>query len=71
MFVEEKPGTEWMHRVRAEYLEMPGLVLSRAQMRRLWILDAPLCDEVVEALIASGFLWRRPNNTQVRVDERP
>jgi len=56
MLVADKPVTEWTDRVRAEYLEMPGLTLTRWQMRRLWLLDASLCDAVVDALVASGFL---------------
>ena len=60
---------EWVGRVRSEYLEMPDLALTRWQMRRLWFLDAPLCDAVVDALVASGFLCRGRNNTYVRVHE--
>jgi len=60
---------EWAERVRAEYREMPGLTLTRWQMRRLWRLDASLCDAVVETLIASHFLWCRPNNTYARVSD--
>jgi hypothetical protein len=61
--------TDWAERVRAEYREMPGLTLTRWQMRRLWRLDASLCDAVVEALVASHFLWCRPNNTYARVSD--
>jgi hypothetical protein len=60
---------EWAERVRAEYREMPGLTLTRWQMRRLWRLDASLCDAVVEALVASHFLWCRPNHTYARVSD--
>ena len=60
---------EWAERVRAEYREMPGLTLTSWQMRRLWRLDASLCDAVVEALIASRFLCCRPNNTYARVSD--
>jgi hypothetical protein len=66
----EQPVAEWVQRVRAEYLEMPGLALTRWQIRRLWLLDASLCDAVVNALVASGFLWRRPDNTYARVSAR-
>jgi hypothetical protein len=60
--------TEWTNRVRADYLEMPGLTLTRWQMRRFWLLDASVCNAVVDALVASGFLWCRPDNTYARVD---
>jgi len=58
---------EWTDRVRAEYVEMPGLTLTRWQMRRMWTLDASLCDDIVNALVASGFLKLRSNNTYARV----
>jgi hypothetical protein len=67
MVVGEKPMAEWVYRVRAEYLEMPGLTLTRWQMRRLWLLDASVCDAVVDELVASGFLRCRPDNTYARV----
>ena len=66
MLATERPVAEWIDRVRAEYLEMPGLRLTRWQMRRLWLLDASLCDAVVDTLVASHFLWRRPDNTYAR-----
>jgi len=46
-------------RVRAEYLKMPGLALTKQQMGRLWVLDAAACDAIVDALVASGFLRQR------------
>jgi hypothetical protein len=67
MLVAEEHVAEWTERVRAEYLEMPGMALTKWQMRRLWLLDAAQCDAVVDALVVSGFLWRRPNNTYARV----
>ena len=42
--------------VRAEYQEMPGLCLTRAQMQRLWRLDPEACDTVVGALVKAGYL---------------
>jgi hypothetical protein len=66
MRVADSSLAEWTARVRAEYLEMPGLTLTRSQMRRLWLIDVPLCDAVVDALVASRFLCCRPNNTYAR-----
>jgi hypothetical protein len=60
---------EWTDRVRAEYLEMPGLSLTTWQMCRLWLIDAHTCDAVVSALVASGFLHRRANQSYARVDD--
>jgi hypothetical protein len=42
--------------IRREYNEMPGMRLTRAQVRRLWNLSLSECDEVVDALIEDGFL---------------
>lgn len=53
-------------RVRAEYLRMPGLALTKRQMRRLWVLDATACDTIVDALVASGFLRQRDDYSFVR-----
>jgi hypothetical protein len=69
MLHADKSVTERTERVRAEYLEMPGLTLTRWQMRRLWLLDASLCDAVVDALVASHFLRCRPNKTYARVSD--
>ena len=70
MLVADKAVAEWTQRIRAEYLEMPGLSLTRAQMRRLWPIEAPLCDAVVNALVASGFLECRPGYTYARRSSR-
>ena len=70
MVVVEGSVAEWMNRVRAEYLEMPGLSLTTWQMRRLWLIHARTCDAVVNALVASGFLHRRANQTYARMDNR-
>jgi hypothetical protein len=66
MPVEPGSAADWVAKVQAEYLEMPGLALTRWQMRRMWLLDAPLCDAVVDALVASEFLWLRADNKYAR-----
>jgi len=40
-----------IERVRAEYLEMPGLRLTSEQLARLCGIDRGMCDLVLEALI--------------------
>jgi len=69
MVTENERIGEWIGRIRAEFLEMPGLALTRWQIRRLWLLDAPLCDAVIDTLIRSGFLRRRQDNTYCRADD--
>jgi hypothetical protein len=48
--------TELLRVVRAEYLEMPGLHLTKPQARRLWGLNPFTCDALLEALVAAQFL---------------
>lgn len=47
-----------VHRVRAEFLGMPGLSLTIEQAQRLWDLDARACEAMFAALIESRFLRR-------------
>jgi hypothetical protein len=49
--------------VRAEFLEMPGLALTKRQMRRLWALDASTCDAIVDMLVRSDFLYQRADRS--------
>lgn len=45
-------------RIRGEFLEMPGMRLSFDQAARLWALDRPTCQALVDHLMADGFLQR-------------
>ena len=47
--------------IRAEYDEMPGLCLTRAQVQRLWLLEPMGCDLVLRALVDAGFLRITPS----------
>ena len=55
-----------LQRIRAEYLEMPGLTLRPEQVQRLCGLDGGLCHSVLEALVESGFLSMRPDGAYGR-----
>jgi hypothetical protein len=55
---DQSMTTDWVHLVQAEYLEMPGLQLTKAQVRRLWGLEDNTCDAVLEELQAIHFLRR-------------
>ena len=66
MLVIDRTAEEPVERIRAEYLEMPGLCLTRKQMRRLWLLDDAACEAVIDELVASGFLRRRADGAFVR-----
>ena len=56
-------------RIRAEYLEMPGLRLTRPQAQRLWGLDAETCRRFLELLTSERFLDRRANGTYARLTD--
>jgi hypothetical protein len=47
-----------LSRIRGEYREMPGLRLTFPQACRLWQLDGPTCQQVLERLLGERFLQR-------------
>ena len=47
---------ELLRVVQAEYLEIPGLHLTKPQAQRLWGLDPFTCDALLDALVAAQFL---------------
>lgn len=56
---------EWLRRIQAEYLEMPGLHLTKPQIQRLWHLEAQVCDSVLKALVGVRFLRQTPRGAYV------
>ena len=62
---------DWLQLVRSEYLEMPGLNLTRRQVQRLWNLDSDTCDALLETLINVHFLRQTPNGAYIRRDDGP
>ena len=59
---------DWAQLVRAEYLEVPGLELTRDQAQRLWGLERAACDALLAALVDSHFLRRTRDNRYLRAD---
>ncbi|MGH9176632.1 MAG: hypothetical protein ACRD1H_19845 [Vicinamibacterales bacterium] len=57
--------TDLVGLIRAEYHEMPGLCLTRAQVLRLWRLEPSACDTVLGTLVDAGYL-RLTNRGYVR-----
>jgi len=55
-----------LQRIRAEFLEMPGLSLSPEQVQRLCGMDSTLCASVLTALVESGFLSKRSDGAYAR-----
>jgi len=58
----------WIRLIRAEYLEVPGLHLTRAQIQRMWGLDATTCDALIRALVETRFLRRTATDHYGRSD---
>lgn len=65
-----KSGPELAAMACAEYREMPGVCLTLAQAARLWNADRRVCEDVLQQLVAGGFL-RRVGSTYARADRVP
>jgi hypothetical protein len=53
-------------RVRAEFVEMPGLELTLPQAVRLWTLGVDDCRHVIDSLVDVGFLKWTARRTIIR-----
>ena len=58
-----------LRRIRGEFTEMPGLLLTVAQAKRLWHLDERTCVAALTALVESHFLVERRNGGFTRAGE--
>ena len=58
-----------LHHICGEYLEMPGLQLTRPQAQRLWGLDEQTCAALLESLTEEKFLYRRPDGMYARLTD--
>ena len=58
-----------LRRICGEYLEMPGLQLTRPQAQRLWGLDEQTCAQLLELLTEDKFLYRRDDGMYARFTE--
>jgi hypothetical protein len=59
---------EWLQLIRAEYLEIPGLRLTKPQIERLWGLDPVASEALLAALVDVKFLRRTRHDAYVRAD---
>lgn len=53
-------------RLRAEYLEMPGLRLTTGQVQRFCGIERVMCQSVLDALVDVKFLCVNSDGTYVR-----
>jgi hypothetical protein len=58
--------TGLLARIRAEFLEMPGLRLTSAQAARLWAVDHRTSEWILDGLTTAGFLLRNREGAYLR-----
>ncbi len=58
-------------RAKGEFREMPGLRLTPAQAQRLWSIDRPTCETVLNTLVDEKVLSSRPDGTFVLKTSAP
>jgi hypothetical protein len=63
------PDDTTLGRIRAEYLEMPGLRLTPEQAQRLCGVERALCQTVLDALVAEKFLCVKPDGHYARLTD--
>jgi hypothetical protein len=68
MLPAETHVTDWLQLIRAEYLEVPGLSLTREQAQRLWGLDSVRVEALLTALVDVKFLRCTRQKAYVRAD---
>jgi hypothetical protein len=57
---------EWIQIIRGEFLEIPGLRLTSAQVQKLWGLHRDACAAVLENLLHQRFLQLTADGHYVR-----
>jgi hypothetical protein len=68
MFPADTYITDWLQLIRAEYLEIPGLCLTKSQVQRMWGLDPDTAETLLAALVDTKFLRRTHQDAYVRAD---
>ena len=59
---------DWLRLVRAEYEELPDLHLTRAEVERLWGLDALMAEAILTALVSAGVLRKTTRGGYIKSD---
>ena len=68
--MDRSPYGRALDRIRAEYLEMPGVRLTPAQVQWLCGVDLDVCARVLAQLAAAGFLYCTDEGSYARVEAR-
>jgi hypothetical protein len=63
------PYDALLKRIRAEFLEMPGLRLTSEQAQRLCGVERMLCQRVLDMLVDVKFLCVKPNGAYARLTD--
>ena len=58
-----------VNRLRAEFLEMPGLRLTSGQVQRLCGVDKTLCQLGLDSLVATKFLYVTSDGVYARTTD--
>jgi hypothetical protein len=58
--------TPLLHRVRSEFLEMPGLRLTPAQAARLWGTARQTSERILDGLTMAGFVLKNREGAYLR-----
>jgi hypothetical protein len=56
-------------RLRAEFMEMPGLRLTASQIQRLCGIDHTTCTTVLDSLVTVNFLCAKADGTYARLTD--
>jgi hypothetical protein len=56
-----------LERIRAEYLEMPGMRLKLEQVQRLCGIERSICEVVLDSLVEAKFLCVRSDGRYARL----
>jgi len=64
--IYQRRMTSLLHRIRSEFLEMPGLRLTPAQAARLWALDRQTSVRILDGLAEAGFLFKNKEGAYLR-----
>jgi hypothetical protein len=62
-------GRAWLEIVRAQFMESPGIRLTKSQVKRLCGLDDGACLDALSALVRDNFLRLKPDGHYLRADQ--
>ena len=64
------PTPDWTRLIEAEYREIPGLRLTRAQAQRMWGLSEDDCTSILESLTSANVLTKTPAEVYILAERR-